>query len=44
LVEAGKGNFDRAEFEARLSPGCTIPAGPTAPGGGLFPVSVEDAD
>ncbi len=41
LIEAGKGNLDRAAFEARLAPGCTIPAGPTAPARGLFLVSVE---
>jgi tRNA pseudouridine38-40 synthase len=41
LLEAGKRNLDRAGFEARLAPGCTIPAGPTAPARGLFLVSVE---
>jgi len=41
LIEAGKGNLDRAAFEARLAPGCTIPAGPTAPARGLFLISVE---
>jgi tRNA pseudouridine38-40 synthase len=41
LLEAGKGNVTRADFEARLAPGCTIPAGPTAPARGLFLVSVE---
>jgi tRNA pseudouridine38-40 synthase len=41
LLEAGKGNLDCAGFEARLVPGCTISAGPTAPARGLFLVSVE---
>ena len=41
LLEAGKGNLDRAGFEARLVPGCEIPPGPTAPARGLFLVSVE---
>jgi tRNA pseudouridine38-40 synthase len=41
LIEAGKGNLNRAEFESRLVPGCTIPAGPTAPARGLFLVGVE---
>jgi len=41
LIEAGKGNLDRAGFEARLAPGCSIPAGPTAPARGLFLVGVE---
>jgi tRNA pseudouridine38-40 synthase len=41
LLEAGKGNVARAEFESRLQPGCTIPAGPTAPARGLFLISVE---
>jgi tRNA pseudouridine38-40 synthase len=41
LLEAGKGNVDRAGFLARLEPGCAIPPGPTAPGRGLFLVSVE---
>jgi tRNA pseudouridine38-40 synthase len=41
LLEAGKGNFDRAGFEGRLMPECAIPAGPTAPARGLFLVSVE---
>lgn len=41
LLEAGKGNLDRADLEARLAPGCEIPAGPTAPARGLFLVSVE---
>ena len=41
LLEAGKQNLDSAEFEARLVPGCTIPAGPTAPARGLFLIGVE---
>jgi tRNA pseudouridine38-40 synthase len=41
LLEAGKGNLDRAAFEARLAPACAIPAGPTAPARGLFLISVE---
>jgi tRNA pseudouridine38-40 synthase len=41
LFEAGKGNLDRAGFEARLVRGSKIPAGPTAPARGLFLVSVE---
>jgi tRNA pseudouridine38-40 synthase len=41
LMEAGKGNLDRAAFEARLVPGCGTPVGPSAPARGLFLVSVE---
>ena len=41
LLEVGKGNLARADIEARLQPGCTIPAGPSAPAQGLFLVSVE---
>ncbi len=41
LIEAGKGNVDRASLLERLQPGCTIPPGPTAPARGLFLVSVE---
>jgi tRNA pseudouridine38-40 synthase len=41
LLEAGKGNVDRAELLARLEPGCTIPPGPTAPARGLFLMSVD---
>ena len=41
LLEGGKGNLVRADLEARLQPGCAIPAGPTAPARGLFLVSVE---
>jgi tRNA pseudouridine38-40 synthase len=41
LLEVGKGNLDEAGLRARLEPGCTVPAGPTAPAQGLFLVSVE---
>ena len=41
LLEAGKGNLGPDDVRARLQPGCKIPAGPTAPGRGLFLVSVE---
>jgi tRNA pseudouridine38-40 synthase len=41
LLEAGKGNVDRAGLLARLEPGCQIPPGPTAPARGLFLMSVE---
>ena len=41
LLEAGKGNVDRAGLLERLEPGCAIPPGPTAPARGLFLVSVE---
>jgi tRNA pseudouridine38-40 synthase len=41
LLEAGKGNVDRAGLLARLGPGCAIPPGPTAPARGLFLVSVN---
>ena len=41
LLEAGKGNLLRSDIEARLEPGCRIPAGPSAPARGLFLVSVE---
>jgi tRNA pseudouridine38-40 synthase len=41
LLEAGKGNVDRAGFLARLEPGCEIPPGPTAPARGLFLMSVD---
>jgi len=44
LLEAGKGNLAEADIEARLQPGCGIPAGPTAPARGLFLVGVEYAD
>ncbi len=41
LLEAGKGNVDRAGLLARLDPSCAIPPGPTAPARGLFLMSVE---
>jgi tRNA pseudouridine38-40 synthase len=41
LLETGKGNVDRAGVLARLDPGNTFPAGPTAPSRGLFLISVE---
>jgi tRNA pseudouridine38-40 synthase len=41
LLEAGKGNLGPAGIEARLMPGCRIPAGPSAPARGLFLVGVE---
>ena len=41
LLEAGKGNLDRAGLLARLEPECAIPPGPTAPARGLFLISVE---
>jgi tRNA pseudouridine38-40 synthase len=41
LLEAGKGNVDRAGLLARLEPGCEIAVGPTAPARGLFLVSVD---
>lgn len=41
LLEAGKGNLLRSDIEARLQPGCVMPAGPSAPARGLFLVSVE---
>jgi len=41
LLEAGKGNVDRAAFLARLERGCGIPPGPTAPARGLFLMGVE---
>lgn len=41
LLEAGKGNLTRDDMEARLMPGCTIPAGPSAPARGLFLIGVE---
>lgn len=43
LIEAGKGNIDRAALEQRLRTGNAIPAGPTAPPQGLFLLSVEYA-
>jgi tRNA pseudouridine38-40 synthase len=44
LLEAGKGNLTRADIEARLQPGCKIPAGPSAPARGLFLMGVEYDD
>ncbi len=41
LLEAGKGNLDASDMEARLAPGCKIPVGPTAPARGLTLISVE---
>jgi tRNA pseudouridine38-40 synthase len=45
LMEAGKGNLDRADLESRLGPpddqSRTIPPGPTAPARGLFLIGVE---
>jgi tRNA pseudouridine38-40 synthase len=41
LLEAGKGNLIPAAIQARLRPGCMIPAGPSAPARGLFLVGVE---
>ena len=41
LIEVGKGNLNCADVEARLSPDCTIPPGPTVPARGLFLVGVE---
>jgi tRNA pseudouridine38-40 synthase len=41
LVEAGKGNLSREEFEARLQPGFEGKAGPAMPGSGLCLMSVE---
>ena len=41
LLEIGKGNLTTEDLEARLKPGCAIPAGPTAAARGLFLISVE---
>ena len=41
LLEVGKGNLGSADIESRLTPGCRIPSGPSAPARGLFLVSVE---
>jgi tRNA pseudouridine38-40 synthase len=41
LLEAGKGNLDAADLQARLTPGCKIPPGPTAPARGLTLIGVE---
>jgi tRNA pseudouridine38-40 synthase len=41
LIEAGKGNLSREDVLARLTPGCAIPPGPTAPARGLFLIGVD---
>lgn len=41
LREVGKGNETGVDLQARLVPGCGIPAGPTAPPQGLFLTGVE---
>ena len=41
LLEAGKGNLDRAGLLRRLEPGCAIHSGPAAPARGLFLLGVE---
>ena len=41
LLEAGKGNVNRASLLTRLQPGCAIPPGPTAAARGLFLISVQ---
>ena len=41
LLEAGKGNLERADIERRLQPGCGLPAGPAVPARGLFLINVE---
>jgi len=41
LLEVGKGNFTGQDVARRLTPGCAIRPGPTAPASGLFLVSVE---
>jgi tRNA pseudouridine38-40 synthase len=41
LMEAGKGNVDRAELERLFTAPEGVKAGPTAPARGLFLVSVE---
>jgi tRNA pseudouridine38-40 synthase len=41
LIEVGKGNLSGADISRRLEPGCTVPAGPTAPPQGLFLIGVE---
>src|SRR5260370_5320558 len=40
LLEAGKGNLIPAAIEARLGPGSTLPAGPSALAPALFLVAV----
>jgi tRNA pseudouridine38-40 synthase len=41
LLEVGKGNLTNADIQARLTPNCGIPAGPSVVASGLFLVSVE---
>ena len=41
LLEAGKGNFTRADIEKRFDPAGAISPGPSVPARGLFLVSVE---
>ena len=41
LLEVGKGNLGANDVLARLTPGCAIKPGPTAPPSGLFLVSVD---
>jgi|SRR5579875_1000287 len=41
LFEVGKGNLTEQDVLARLTPGCGIRPGPTAPASGLFLISVE---
>src|SRR3984885_868439 len=41
LLEVGKGNLTNEDIEARLTPNCGIPAGPSVVASGLFLVSVE---
>ena len=41
LIEAGKGNLGPEDIQARLTPGCVIPCGPTAPARGLFLIRVD---
>ena len=41
LIEAGKGNLDRASLLARLEPGFAGKAGPALPARGLCLISVE---
>lgn len=41
LIEVGKGNLTADGIRERLTPGCGIHAGPTAPAQGLFLISVE---
>ena len=41
LLEAGKGNLGPEGISIRLTPGCKIPPGPSAPARGLFLIGVE---